>query len=210
MALTRKFLAALGIENDKIDEIISAHTDTVNGLKDEIEKHRSSADRLADAQRELGEQKDEVARLKKLVSDNEKSPYKKSFEELDTKYKDLEKQFSDYKADIEAKDVLAKKTDAYKKLLVSSGVSDKRIDAVMRVSDIGAIEFNEDGTVKDAEKLTENIKSEWSDFIVSTHEQGAKTPNPPEGNDGGGNKPSLAAKLAQQYHANLYGSSKED
>ena len=28
MALTRKFLAALGIDNDKVDEIIQAHTET--------------------------------------------------------------------------------------------------------------------------------------------------------------------------------------
>ena len=28
MALTRKFLSALGIESDKVDEIISAHTET--------------------------------------------------------------------------------------------------------------------------------------------------------------------------------------
>ncbi len=41
MALTRKFLAALGIEDDKVDEIIQAHTETVNGLKDEIVKKRT-------------------------------------------------------------------------------------------------------------------------------------------------------------------------
>ena len=35
MSLTRKFLSALGIEDDKVDEIISAHTDTVNALKEQ-------------------------------------------------------------------------------------------------------------------------------------------------------------------------------
>lgn len=33
MALTRKFLAAMGIEADKIDSIIDAHTETVDALK---------------------------------------------------------------------------------------------------------------------------------------------------------------------------------
>lgn len=42
MALIRIFLAVLGIEDAKIDEIIRAHTDTVNGLKDEIEKFKGS------------------------------------------------------------------------------------------------------------------------------------------------------------------------
>ena len=32
MALTRKFLTAMGIEDDKIDEIITAHSETVNAL----------------------------------------------------------------------------------------------------------------------------------------------------------------------------------
>jgi hypothetical protein len=40
MALTRKFLSALGIEAEKIDEIISSHTETVEGLKDEIKSTR--------------------------------------------------------------------------------------------------------------------------------------------------------------------------
>ena len=33
MALTRKMLKAMGIEDDKIDQIIEAHTETVDGLK---------------------------------------------------------------------------------------------------------------------------------------------------------------------------------
>ena len=33
MALTRKFLAALGIEADKIDEIINAHSETVDARR---------------------------------------------------------------------------------------------------------------------------------------------------------------------------------
>ena len=44
MALTRKFLKALGIDEDKIDEIISAHGETVTALKDEIEKAKQSAE----------------------------------------------------------------------------------------------------------------------------------------------------------------------
>ena len=42
MALTRKFLKALGIEDDKVDEIITAHSDTVNALED----GRADADKL--------------------------------------------------------------------------------------------------------------------------------------------------------------------
>ena len=57
MALTRKFLAALGIDNDKVDEIIQAHTDTVNGLMDEIEKYKADAEKLPAVEKELKELK---------------------------------------------------------------------------------------------------------------------------------------------------------
>ena len=36
MALTRKMLKALDIEGDKADQIIEAHTDTVDGLKEQL------------------------------------------------------------------------------------------------------------------------------------------------------------------------------
>ena len=41
MALTRKFLSALGIEEAKIDEIISAHADTVNALKEQRDSYKA-------------------------------------------------------------------------------------------------------------------------------------------------------------------------
>ena len=48
----------------------------------------------------------------------------------------------------------------------------------MKVTDLEAIEMV-DGKIKDADKQTEAIKTEWADFISSEETQGAKTPNPP-------------------------------
>ena len=61
------------------------------------------------------------------------------------------------------------KEAAYREILKAAGVSEKRIDSVIRVSDIDGIELGEDGKVKDAEKLTNSVKSEWADFIVTEH-----------------------------------------
>ena len=58
MALTRKFLAALGIEADKVEEIISAHMETVNGLKDEKEALQKKADQVDSLTEELNELKE--------------------------------------------------------------------------------------------------------------------------------------------------------
>ena len=51
MALTRKFLSALGIEADKIDEIINAHSETVDALKEERDNFKSNAEKYADIQK---------------------------------------------------------------------------------------------------------------------------------------------------------------
>ena len=76
------------------------------------------------------------------------------------------------------------KETAYKKLLAEAGVSEKRIGAVLKVSDLSKIELDKDGNVKNSDKLTENIKSEWADFIVTKSTQGADTAKPPT-NTGG-------------------------
>ena len=43
MALTRKMLKAMGIEDEKIDQIIEAHTETVDALKVERDQYKEDA-----------------------------------------------------------------------------------------------------------------------------------------------------------------------
>lgn len=97
-------------------------------------------------------------------------------------YKDLKKAFDDYKAAQTAKDARAAKENAYRELLKAAGVSEKRIPAVLRVSDLDSMELGEDGKIKDADKLTETVKTEWADFITTTKETGANTATPPDSN----------------------------
>lgn len=187
MALSRKFLSALGIEADKVDEIIEAHTTTVNALKEERDKYKTDAEKLPDVQRELDD-------LKAQPVDDYKD-----------KYDALKQEYDDYKADVDAKSVKAQKTEAYRKLLKDAKVSEKRIDSVLRVSDIEKIELDKDGNIKGADALKKNIETEWADFIVTEEAKGANTATPPEG---GGNTPppvSRAAQLAAKYRQNLYG-----
>jgi hypothetical protein len=74
----------------------------------------------------------------------------------------------------------------------------------MRVTDVDKIELDEGGAIKDVDKIENEIKEEWSDFIVSQSTKGADTPTPPA-NNGAGAQKGEAAKIAQQYHDNLYG-----
>ena len=167
MSLTRKFLSALGIEDDKVDEIISAHTDTVNALKEQRDSYKADADKLPAVQKELDD-------MKAAAEKGDKDPYK-------VKYEALKEDFEKFKSDQKAKEAHAKKETAYRALLEEAGISEKRVAAVLKVSDVDAIEFLDNGEVKDADSLKASIKKEWEDFIVTKDTQGAPTATPPAG-----------------------------
>jgi hypothetical protein len=96
----------------------------------------------------------------------------------------LKEEFKEYKKDIEAKATKESKSKAYRDMLKEAGISDKRIEAVLKVSDVDSIEFDDEGNVKDKDELLKGIKDEWSDFIQTADVQGANTDNPPA-NTGG-------------------------
>lgn len=159
MALTRKFLAALGIDADKVDEIINAHCETVDALKAERDKFKADADHLAEVQAELNGIKEQAAK------NGGKNPF-------ELKYNAIKEEFENYKKDQAAKELTAKKSEAYRSLLKEAGVDEKRIEAVLKVSDVDGIKIGEDGKIEGADALKESIKTEWSDFI--TPDSGAR------------------------------------
>ena len=108
-----------------------------------------------------------------------------SAEKWKTKYDALKEDFEAFKKDITAKETKATRTNAYKELLKQAGVSEKRLDAILKVSDIDSLEIGDDGKFKDADKILENIKTEWADFITTTETHGASTATPPSNNGGG-------------------------
>lgn len=192
MSLSRKFLAALGIEQEKIDEIIDAHTETVNALKEERDKFRKDAEELPGVQKELDE-------LKQAAEKNPDGVYKQQYE-------DLKSEYEQYKADVDAKETAAKKKEAYKSLLKQVGVSEKRIDAILKVSPYNGVELEKDGTVKGADDIKKSLKEEWADFIVQEETKGAETKIPPVGAGAGSTKTlSRAAQVVAKHNEMIYG-----
>lgn len=172
--LSKKFLEGLGIDENKADLICERHKEVLNEIITERDELKEKAEKYDDVQTQL----DKYKKAEKEAAENgEKDPYK-------VKYEAVKEEFANYKKEIETKEIKAKKTDAYKQLLKDAGVSEKRIDAVLKVSDIDSIEFDDKGNVKDSDKLTEGIKTEWADFIVTSSPEGAKTPNPPAATPG--------------------------
>lgn len=167
---TRKYLTSIGIEEDKIDLIMEKHSEVVTEIKDERDKYKVEADKLPDVQRQLSE-------LQEEAKNNSDDKYK-------VKYDALKEDFEEYKKGVTAKETKSKKESAYTKLLKAAGVSEKRISAILKVTNFDDIELDENGDAKEADKLTESIKSEWSDFISTTSTQGANVANPPANNTG--------------------------
>ena len=176
MAFTRKFLSAMGIEADKVDEIINAHIEVVDGLKEERDNFKKDAEKLADVEKELTKAKEKIAK-----NGDGETVSKEDYDKL-------KKEYDDYKADITAKNTRTEKENAFRELLKSVGVSEKRFNAIIKVSDIDGLELDKDGKIKDADKHTENVKSEWADFIEATTIKGANTANPPANNGKGTGK----------------------
>lgn len=210
MALTRKFLSALGIEDAKADEIIEVHSTTVTNIKSELEKYKEKAENLEKSEEKLKDfeklQK-EVEKLKETVKikEDETQDYK-------SKYEKTQKEYDDYKESIKNKEIKDTKSNAFKGLLKEAKIPEKRFDAIVKLSDddIDKIEFEEDGSIKNKDDIIKSISDNWSEYVRDTQTRGANTSTPPANNGGEDKKISRAKQIAQQYHDDLYGKLKED
>ena len=163
MGFSRKMLKAMNIEEDKIEQIIDAHSETVDALKADRDAYKEDAAKLAAVQKELDE-------LKAKGDYGYKAKY------------EAEKAAHDaLKADIAAKETKKAKTDAYRELLKGANIDEKRIATILRAESptIDKIELDADGKIKNAEQYTQSIKSDWADFIVTQSAKGTNTATPP-------------------------------
>ena len=148
-------LKAMGIEEEKIDQIIEAHTDTVDGLKADVSKYKTDAEKLSDVQKELDD-------LKAKGDDGWKE-----------KHDRLKAEFDQYKNDVQAKETKAAKEAAYRAILKDANLSEKGIEKAVKYAEWDKIELGEDGKLK-----------EWAEYVTTTTTTGAKTSTPPANNGG--------------------------
>lgn len=166
MALTRKFLEALGIEQAKIDEIISAHTEVTDSLKADRDSYKEKAEKYDQTKTELDKAKSELDKVNK--------------DEYKNKYESLEAEFNKYKTDIAEKEVKGRKEEAYKKMLKEIGVNEKSIDAILKVKDLNTIKLDDKGEIVDVDTLKESEKKDWEGFIIESEVHGQNPSTPPD------------------------------
>lgn len=167
MGLTRKMLKAMGIEDEKIDQIIEAHSETVDGLKDKLKAAEEKSSKLDDVQKELDD-------LKANSGDDYKAKYEKEHSD-----------FEAYKKDVVAKETKAAKETAVRAYFESRNITGANLAIAMRGArdEIAGIEL--DGTsIKDTSALDALVSGEFAGLVVTTTKQGAATATPPT-NTGG-------------------------
>ena len=166
MALTRKMLKAMGIDDEKIDQIIEAHTEVTDALKNENEGLKKKAADYETVKKELDG-------LKANPTDDWKDKHDK-----------VKKEFDDYKNGIESEKTLASKKKAVKSIIESAGIKDPAIvELIMLKTKYDDIELDGD-KVKNAETLTNTFKTDYAAYVEKDSKGGAKVDNPP-GKSGG-------------------------
>lgn len=128
-------------------------------------------------------------------------------------YKDLKKEYEDYKAGVTAKETKAAKETAARAYYESKGITGKALDIAMRGSgaEIETLELA-DGKIKDSTALEALVKGDFAGLVNTTTTTGANTATPPANGDGDKKDApnTRAAIIAAQYHANLYGENKKE
>lgn len=186
MSLTRKMLKAMGIEEEKIDQIIEAHSETVDSLKADRDTYKEDAEKLKTVQKELDD-------LKAKGDDGWKEKHDK-----------LKGEFDKYKTDVQAKETHAAKEAAYRAILKDANLSEKGIEKAIKYAEWDKIELEADGKLKGASDHIKAAKEEWAEYVTTTTTTGAKTSNPPANNGNSGVTKEDFQKMSYKDRLQIY------
>ncbi len=149
MALKRTFLEGLGLEDKQIQAIVDAHTETIEGLKADLNKYKADAEKLPTVQKELDD-------LKAAGDDGWKE-----------KHDAVKKEFDDYKANIAAKETKATKEKAVKAYFESKNIEGANLNLAMRScgAEVDAVELDGD-KIKDTKALDALISGDFASLVT--------------------------------------------
>ena len=204
MSITRKFLKGMGLTDEQVDTIIEAHTETVDGLKADVDKYREDAIKLPDVQKELNDLK--------AAGDG---GLQKQLDDLQKKY---DTEAAAHKAELEKlQGQLAERdyTDAIGKAI--AGANDGK---GLKFSSKAARTAFEAAIREKKLEMKDGALTGFDDFVKAQKEAdpdafASDKPAPRFVSPVGvGNKPiegkSRAAQIAEEMHNNLYGTAKKE
>ena len=174
MTLTRKMLKAMGVEEDKIDRIIEAHTETVSGLQGDLQKAERSMAQAKDSLQAITRERDEAVRLHDGM--------KKELDEMIKTSGDaaaMQKEWDEYKASAEAEKANKVKREAIFAALKERGIV-KAASALTKTVDLTALTVEGD-EVTGLEGVVQPLLEENAWAVESTCVEGVPPLNPPSG-----------------------------
>lgn len=157
-------MKALGIEEDKIEEIITAHGETVAALKDEIDKAEQSAKDSAAAAEERDKLQKRVEALEKTSGDAAK----------------VQAEYDAYRQQVETDKANAGKKALIKKALEDAHANPAAIDLMLNTVKLDEVELDGEA-LKDAEAILKPIREAHAGLFGTVQNQGTPPLNPPGG-----------------------------
>ena len=162
MSLTRKLLKGMGLTDEQVDTIIEAHTDTVDGLKEQVKTYKADAEKLPSVQKELDD-------LKAAGDGGFKEKFEKEHSD-----------FENFKKTIQEKETKAAKESAAKAFFESKGITGNSLEIAMRGSSAEIAALDLDGEkIKDSSALDALVNGTFKALVSTTTTKGANIPNPP-------------------------------
>lgn len=192
MAFTRKMLKALGIDDEKIDQIMDAHTEVTESLKQERDAAKAAAD-------ELTKVKEQLEQAKQSLKDADKNG-----KDLQSKYDTEHAEFEKLKNEVAAKATKEKTDKALIEWAKSKGYSEAGAKKIAKYGGYGErIKFDDDGKPTNLNELENDVAAEWGEYKGEIKTDTHKETSPMTG--GTAPKQSLAAKYYAEYQNRLYG-----
>ena len=163
MALTRKLLKSLGLEESAIDTIIDAHTETTDALK----KQRDDAIAEAGTVQAITQERDQLRQQVETLTQNSGDAAK------------VQAAFDAYKQQVEAEKANTTKRAALLKAFKAAGVQrDEFAELLLGKVDLSAVEMEGDA-VKDASALIDPLKASYAGCFAVSAPQPTPSINPP-------------------------------
>lgn len=174
MPFTRKYLAGIGIEADKIEAIMEAHVEVVEGLKAKIAESGDSAEELARVKAELEKAKNDLKTAQDTIKAAEKEDYKGKYETEKAAHEALQ-------SEIAAKESAAKKEAALTAAAKAAKYSDDAIAVILdsKKDYAGRIEFDKDGKATNLDAILGEIATDRPGLVpkaTETHHEPATPP----------------------------------
>lgn len=181
MAFTRKFLTAMGIESEKVDEIMAAHVEVTDALKAQINDSKDEADKLTKVQAELDKLKASHKEQAEKLSAAEKER-----DEIKGKYDTATADLDKIKAENAERETDEKCKKALADFLHEQKYSDFAVKNITRNGFHKSVKFGEDGKPTNLDEILKTIQADedFSGFTPKTTEK-SHTPATPPANTGG-------------------------